>query len=704
MKPPSDLSSPAVFRSALGGVVWFLVPFFVQTGRGESDATNVEGEFIGSENTPNQTPAIAKDVPSVAERIASWISPTARRMEKEEDVLRSKLAAAPVPVLVQSTLRLGFHSQTLFEQDTPDSLVVDLGRSYPLDLVSMVPVKLKTPLYDGQDYGFPIRFLIEASGSKDFSDPVVVTDQTARDFPEPQGLPVTFEADGVKARYLRITSTKHFAIHEHFIWALGEVCVISANRNVAADARVIINRCTRIPPAWAPRNLVDSQHIAALPLFAEASPSNGWRAEQESKADTVKWVEVDIGTPAPIDEIRLIPAHPTDMADMPGMGFPVIYRIEVRSDELEPWTVVEKVDQSSSYAVRDRMVVIEPGGIVASQVRITAEQLWIRQGRANFALAELQIISGNENLALGKPVTASDSFADPKFPRWAPEFLVDGFSSQHRLVDWSEYFLGIENYRRLTRELDGLESRYAALVSRIAKRVTVGGGALLLVLIAVPIMLLVRSSRRRKEEAVRLREQIARDLHDDIGSNLGGISLLSEADEHRDNLPEDVREDLAEIHSIATASSEAMRDIIWLIQDGDYPLPDLILRLKEIAYRMHGAPEISFDVRTAKLPDLRVSLRSRRHLLLAFKETLHNITRHAKAEKVAIAISVDAKARTFRFRVEDDGCGFDQDFESVGNGLNNLRRRAERLGGTCEISSSPDRGTTVTFTAPIRSR
>ncbi len=82
-----------------------------------------------------------------------------------------------------------------------------------------------------------------------------------------------------------------------------------------------------------------------------------------------------------------------------------------------------------------------------------------------------------------------------------------------------------------------------------------------------------------------------------------------------------------------------------------------------------------------------------------FKEILHNIGRHARAARVDIA--VEFGPGQFRLQIRDDGAGFDPLKVRAGNGLNNLRRRAEDLSGTLVVDSRPGAGTTVTLTAPI---
>jgi signal transduction histidine kinase len=99
------------------------------------------------------------------------------------------------------------------------------------------------------------------------------------------------------------------------------------------------------------------------------------------------------------------------------------------------------------------------------------------------------------------------------------------------------------------------------------------------------------------------------------------------------------------------------------------------------------------------------SLEFHRQVFLFFREAAYNIARHAKATKVTIDITWEAKH--FHLRIDDNGCGFDADAVTAGNGLANLRHRAEVLGGTLRIrsfdcQSKPQApGTQITLDAPL---
>jgi hypothetical protein len=165
------------------------------------------------------------------------------------------------------------------------------------------------------------------------------------------------------------------------------------------------------------------------PAPGRASPTNGYHSAIEPRADATAWVQVDLGSPVPIREIRLIPARPTDFPDTPGFGFPVEFSVEIANEaSMANAERVAAVSRGDRENVADEPFVIPLSGQTARFVRVTATRLWKRLDDYVFALAELEVISGGANKARGARVTAYDSI---EAGRWARANLVDGFDSRH---------------------------------------------------------------------------------------------------------------------------------------------------------------------------------------------------------------------------------------------------------------------------------
>jgi signal transduction histidine kinase len=205
-----------------------------------------------------------------------------------------------------------------------------------------------------------------------------------------------------------------------------------------------------------------------------------------------------------------------------------------------------------------------------------------------------------------------------------------------------------------------------------------------------------RWQRRRELDALRLR--ISQDLHDEVGSNLGTIALISHGLLTAANDPAQTRNSLEEIQTISRQTADSMRDIARLIQSDAYGQGDLSMHLREIAARMlRNVPhQLNLDACDVQ-KYLRVD--QQRDLVLMFTEALNNIVRHAHATQVSISLTGAGGIMTLT--VQDNGRGFLPDMEtSSGMGLANIRRRAEKFGGEIRITSRPAQGTTLAITLP----
>jgi signal transduction histidine kinase len=206
-----------------------------------------------------------------------------------------------------------------------------------------------------------------------------------------------------------------------------------------------------------------------------------------------------------------------------------------------------------------------------------------------------------------------------------------------------------------------------------------------------------RMARLEREHALeRERNRIATDLHDDVGSNLGTIALLSESAQ-RGAEGEAARE-FAEIHQLAASTADAMRDIVWFIDTGENELQALALRMKETAERLLASVTWEFVVQ-GTLPRCQLSTEFKRHFLLIFKESLHNIRKHAEATRVRLELGVtDGRVRLV---VSDNGIGLQPTAELAGLGLMSMRRRAETQGWDLVLGPGADGGTVVRLGAPL---
>jgi ligand-binding sensor domain-containing protein len=220
---------------------------------------------------------------------------------------------------------------------------------------------------------------------------------------------------------------------------------------------------------------------------------------------------------------------------------------------------------------------------------------------------------------------------------------------------------------------------------------------LVLGILATFVLGLMRQRQIRFRELEKLRMRIASDLHDELGSSLWSITLLSQMLGKHGQLGKDEQRDAGEIHRIAQQTSNAVRDIVWIINPAFDTVQDLVQRMKDFAGTILRGTEYQLRCEGLNLSH-QLALAFRENVFLMYKEILTNVAKHARASTVEI--SLEELPETWRLRIRDDGVGFDISAPGAGNGLQNLQRRAEKIRATVHISSKPGSGTIVIIDIP----
>ena len=202
----------------------------------------------------------------------------------------------------------------------------------------------------------------------------------------------------------------------------------------------------------------------------------------------------------------------------------------------------------------------------------------------------------------------------------------------------------------------------------------------------------------KEKEKEQIRNRIASDLHDEIGSNLSSIIMLGQVLDKTLNLQNPERERLLKIPGIARKTAESMRDIVWFINPENDSFEKLLTKMRETANVMLEGIAHSIEY-TNDGSDSINDLNFRRNLFLVYKEILHNIVSHALATEVKIRLNHND--HQFSLIVVDNGVGFNPENEFKGNGLRNYRYRANEMKGEIVIQSRPGHGTRVALYVKI---
>ncbi len=209
---------------------------------------------------------------------------------------------------------------------------------------------------------------------------------------------------------------------------------------------------------------------------------------------------------------------------------------------------------------------------------------------------------------------------------------------------------------------------------------------------------------RQKEALEKERARIARDIHDQVGASLTQLSLLGELVESDKHHPEEVEGHARQIEQTALETTRALDEIVWTVNPSNDTLDGLVtyvckyaqdyLTVAGLRYRLEAPPQ---------LPGTPISPELRHNVFLAAKEAITNVVRHAQAKVVSLRLRLEP-AR-FTLEIEDDGRGLgglDPKAAQTRNGLRNMRKRMEDIGGSFFMGPAPERGTVIRLTAPLQ--
>jgi signal transduction histidine kinase len=193
------------------------------------------------------------------------------------------------------------------------------------------------------------------------------------------------------------------------------------------------------------------------------------------------------------------------------------------------------------------------------------------------------------------------------------------------------------------------------------------------------------------------RNRISADMHDELGSGVTAIRLMSEIMKSR--LKGDVVPELEKISNSANELLGKMNTIIWTMKSSNDTLESLIAYIRAHAIEYFDSTPIECKVQLPVLiPQTEVSGEKRRNIFLSIKEALNNAMKHSQASQIHIGISTSDK--WLMIKIIDNGIGIDADkLRRFGNGLSNMRRRMESIDGTFKIDSG--KNCVLTFEAPL---
>ena len=210
-----------------------------------------------------------------------------------------------------------------------------------------------------------------------------------------------------------------------------------------------------------------------------------------------------------------------------------------------------------------------------------------------------------------------------------------------------------------------------------------------------------RQLAERTREIEQERARVAHNLHDDLGSDLTEVNMLTTLVKSPTTSTEEKQRYLGELSETARRMVTSLDEIVWAVNPRNDTIASLASYFGSYAQRFLDIGAVSCGLDIAQdLPEHPLDPKFRQELFFAFKEALTNVVRHAGATQVWLRISV--RDDSLIVEVSDNGHGFDPKNHQAGDdGIANMKDRLKTLGGQCEITSNAKEGTTVCFRAPL---
>lgn len=207
---------------------------------------------------------------------------------------------------------------------------------------------------------------------------------------------------------------------------------------------------------------------------------------------------------------------------------------------------------------------------------------------------------------------------------------------------------------------------------------------------------------KRITEIEKMRSRISRDLHDDIGSTLSSINILSNAALSSAGRKTDleVGNVLQKINVNSQNMLDNMDDIIWSINPSNDRGNKLLTRMREYATQILDASniEIEFDF-DEKVDSVLLDMEQKRGIYLVFKEAVNNLAKYSKSKNAHLNINL--RKGFIVMSIKDSGVGFDYNIVSSGNGITNMKKRSADVSGELKIESRKNSGTSITLVIPV---
>lgn len=610
-------------------------------------------------------------------------------IENQIRQLEDKIDSLPVCPINSSPWTLGYSSTQSKAPDLPVVIETVFPSIEVVDLIALLPASYTNDNNEITAFGFPLRFTIERILSDGTYD--LVADHSEKDFLDPNIGPLLFPCPKpIPIKGIRITATK---LNPNPTWwpashvfALSELLAFKGKKNVALGSLTTASSSLEFSYMWGCHCLTDGFSLFSPIDHKLSNPQKNFATARPSVV-----LNIDLKDNHFIDELRLWPVAYTqhNFPILNGIGFPRKILLEGSN----------KPDFSDSKILLNRSLYDIRSGAGPLMERISPSsarylKLTLADGAPDFrrsnqvliSMSEIEFLQDGENLSLGlKPTTTSAGVTEAML-----EKLTDGISNEGKILPLRQWMTQFSEMLQAKDELLSLSNTLEVIKKKDARFSEL---SLLLAIVIVVFLLgalfLIKASTRKRWS--KMREQIACDLHDEVGANLSSIAHTAELLDETITTPSTTQNRLlSNLIKTARITSRETKNFISFVE-GETLSHDLHHQFNKVAnqilcsipYTTNYQNSNSFNRLT---PDTKWSL------ILFTKEALNNVIKHSRATNVEI--STLRKGASYSIIIKDNGIGLPEGITTSSR----LSQRSRKLKGSLAVTSKHNQGTIVSLT------
>lgn len=627
-----------------------------------------------------------------AAELPDFSSAKLRDLEERKLEIQDALSGLAIPSLNSGVGAVGYRSGSYVDAEHVEWVQVDLLESGPVDAVVLVPTLWRDTQLGFIADNFPDEFVVIAGTQTDPSGKVIYEHRGAKN--ASLGItPFFIPVDEGEVSWIRVEAKRLNARHfdGRYVFQLSELMVFDGEVNRALRQPISASMRTYESPSWNGSALVDG----VLPYLMNAATGEPSRAYVSPiGVGENPTITIDLGASYEVDGLRLYSADQSDTVPATNageFGLPEHFILEgAKQADFSDASILLDAEMNSIFEMGACLSWNFPSSQVR-YIRLTALKPYFYVGRSEgtrISFTEIEILRKGENLALGKPVTAS---FDLRSTRQSIAVLTDGQNLYGDILPQREWLEQLALRHELEQELAVLElelnGRYTFQQKLLRLAIIFAICFLLIIVFSIPYY---RMRSLRNE--VLIRERIAANLHDELGANLHAIGMLGDVAERSIESPTRLVEAVRRIRGLTERTGVAARYCTNMLEAKTI-CEDLVVEVKHDAARLLSDHDyriiIGGEEAIASLPR-----RKRIDLYLFIRECLTNINRHAKATKAYIRLH--ATSSGISLSVIDNGVGYSGELPRA------LNRRARLMGAVTQSRSIQPHGTHVRLRLKLR--